>query len=159
MERAVERGLERRSLEELDAVGIDEKSFLSGQSYVSVMSDSKGSRVLEVTEGRERASAERLFQSAPADQREKVEAVVMDMSAAFRAGAEAKMPHAEIVHDRFHIAKHLNEAVDKVRRDEHRKLQAREKRPLQAANFFFSSRRRTSTRNAEPSCAICSTRI
>ena len=33
MERAVARGLERRCLEELHAVGIDEKSFLSGQSY------------------------------------------------------------------------------------------------------------------------------
>jgi transposase len=63
MERAVARGLERRCLEELHAVGIDEKSFLSGQSYVSVLSDPKGSRVLEVTEGRERASAERLFES------------------------------------------------------------------------------------------------
>jgi hypothetical protein len=41
MERAVARGLERRSLEELKAVGIDEKSFLSGQSYVSVLSDPK----------------------------------------------------------------------------------------------------------------------
>ncbi len=47
MERAVARGLERRSLEELEAVGIDEKSFLSGQSYVSVLSDPKGSRVLK----------------------------------------------------------------------------------------------------------------
>ena len=63
MERAVARGLERRCLEELHAVGIDEKSFLSGQSYVSVLSDPKGSRVLEVTEGREQASAERLFES------------------------------------------------------------------------------------------------
>lgn len=48
MERAVARGLERRGLEEVDAVGIDEKSLLSGQSYVSVLSDPKGSRVLEV---------------------------------------------------------------------------------------------------------------
>ena len=71
----MERGLERRSLEELDAVGIDEKNFSSGQSHISVLSDPKGSRVLEVTEGWERASAERLFQSVPADQREKVEAV------------------------------------------------------------------------------------
>jgi transposase len=63
MKRAVARGLERRCLEELEAVGIDEKSFLSGQSYVSVLSDPKGSRVLEVIEGREGASAERLFES------------------------------------------------------------------------------------------------
>ena len=77
-------------------MGIDEKCFLSGQSYVAVLNDSKGSRVLEVTEGRE-ASAERLFESLGLEQRQKVEAVVMDMSAAFEAAAEAKMPQAEIV--------------------------------------------------------------
>ena len=137
MERAVARGLERRSMEELEAVGIDEKSFLSGQSYVSVLSDPKGSRVLEVTEGRERASAERLFESVAPPQRQKVEAVVMDMSAAFEAAAEAKMPHAEIVHDRFHVSKHLNEAVDKVRRAEHRKLQEQGEETLKGSKFLF----------------------
>jgi hypothetical protein len=33
------------------------------------------------------------------------------------------IPDALTVHDRFHISKHLNEAVDKVRRAEHRELQ------------------------------------
>jgi transposase len=116
-------------LAELDAVGIDEKSFLSGQSSISVLSDPKGSRGLTATEGRERASAERLFESVAPHQRQKVEAVVMDMSAAFEAAAEAKMPQAEIVHDRFHLSKHLNEAVDKVRKTEHRKLQEKGRDP------------------------------
>jgi transposase len=137
MERAVARGLERRSLEELDAVGIDEKSFLSGQSYISVLSDPKDSRVLEVTEDREGASAERLFESLGLEQRQKVEAVVMDMSAAFEAAAEAKMPQAEIVHDRFHVSKHLNEAVDKVRRTEHRTLKEQGEETLKGSKFLF----------------------
>jgi transposase len=137
MERAVARGLERRCLEELDAVGIDEKSFLRGQSYLSVLSDPKCSRVLEVTEGRERASAERLFESLALEQRQKVEAVVMDMSAAFEAAAEAQMPQAEIVHDRFHVSKHLNEAVDKVRRIEHRELKEQGEETLKGSKFLF----------------------
>ncbi len=32
------------------------------------------------------------------------------------------LPHAQIVHDKFHISKHLNEAVDQVRRHEHKEL-------------------------------------
>jgi Transposase len=83
----------------------------------------------------------------------------MDMSTAYEAAAEAKMPHAEIVHDRFHVAKHLNEAVDKVRRTEHRKLQEGGKETLTAANSFFSSRRKTSTAGAVPGFAICSIAI
>ena len=136
-------------------MGIDEKCFLSGQSYVAVLNDSKGSRVLEVTEGRE-ASAERLFESLGLEQRQKVEAVVMDMSAAFEAAAEAKMPQAEIVHDRFHVSKNLNEAVDKVRRTEHRNLKEQGKETLKGSRFFFSSRRKTSTAGAVPGCATCS---
>jgi len=65
--------------------------------------------VIEVDVGRGTAAVG--FGHEVGDQREKVEAVVMDMSAAFLAAAEAKMPHAEIVHDRFHVAKHLNEVL------------------------------------------------
>ena len=92
--------------------------------------------MLEVTEGRERASAERL-ESVALEQRENVEAVVMDMSAAFQAASEAKMPQAEIVHDRFHVAKHLNEAVDKVRRTDHRELQGEGEETLKGSKFLF----------------------
>lgn len=90
------------------------------------------------------------------EQRRKVEGVVMDMGAAFEAAAEAQMPQAEIVHDRFHVAKHLNEAVDKVRRTEHRKLQEQGEETLKGKSSFFSSRRKTSTAGAAPGCAICS---
>ena len=41
---------------------------------------------------------------------------------AFANSIETNAPCAEIVHDRFHISKHLNEAVDKVRRSEHKGL-------------------------------------
>ena len=42
----------------------------------------------------------------------------MDMWEWFRVSAEEKLPHAEIVHDKFHLIKYLNEAIDKVRRRE-----------------------------------------
>lgn len=37
---------------------------------------------------------------------------------------EKNAPNAEIVHDKFHVSKYLGEAVDKVRRQEHRELKA-----------------------------------
>ena len=85
--------------------------------------------MLEVTEGRERASAERLFESVALEQRENVEAVVMDMSAAFQAASEAKMPQAEIVHDRFHVAKHLNERSIRCAAPSIASFRGKEKRP------------------------------
>jgi transposase len=63
MQRAVERGLARRSLEAVRHVGLDEKSFGKGQSYVSVMTDLDGSRVLEVVEDRTEEAADKLWKS------------------------------------------------------------------------------------------------
>jgi len=124
MDRAVRRGLARRELEGLAHIGIDEKSFGSGQSYISLLSDLDKSRVLEVVEGCDGAAAETLWASLPSEQRAKVEAVALDMAPAFIAASRAAVPQAALVHDKFHIAKHLNEAVDTVRRHEHKALLA-----------------------------------
>tara|TARA_B100000809_G_scaffold228073_1_gene240839 strand:+ start:89 stop:802 length:714 start_codon:yes stop_codon:yes gene_type:complete len=58
MDRAVARGLIERSLDEVTHVGLDEKSFRRGQDYVSVMTDIDGSRVLDVSQGRDEAAAD-----------------------------------------------------------------------------------------------------
>lgn len=123
MERAVERGLKRRNLEGLRHVGMDEKSFAKGQSYVSLLNDLDGGRVLEVEPGNERAGADRLFGTLPAEVREKIAAVCIDMSGHFAAAARAAVPQAALVHDRFHISAHLNDAVAAVHREENRRLQ------------------------------------
>jgi transposase len=124
MTRAVERGLERRSMNEVFQVGLDEKSFGRGQDYVSVLTDIDGRRLLDVAPRRDEGAATALLETLPADQREQVVAAAIDMSAAYANSIEARLPRAEIVHDRFHIAKHLNEAVDQVRRSQHKELRA-----------------------------------
>jgi transposase len=122
MERAVDRGLERRELESLQYVGIDEKSFRRGHSYISLLTDLMGHRVLEVVEGHTEEAADGLWEKLPDEHVEQIEAVAVDMWSAFVNSVETNAPQAEIVHDRFHISKHLNDAVDQVRRQEHKAL-------------------------------------
>jgi transposase len=124
MQRAVERGLTRRSIEQLRHVGLDEKSFGQGHSYVSVITDLDAGRVLEVALDRTQQSADTLWNSLPAEQRQKVQAVSTDMWQPYLASTEEHTPQAEIVHDKFHVSKHLNEAVDQVRRRENKQLRA-----------------------------------
>jgi transposase len=124
MKRAVQRGLRRRSVDEVKYLGIDEKSFGRGQDYVSLMTDLTASRVLEVVPGRDEKSAKKLWKSLPQQQLAKIEAVAIDMSQAYENSVRDHVPQADIVHDKFHIAKHLNEAVDKVRRQEHKVLKS-----------------------------------
>jgi transposase len=122
MKRAVERGLARRGVDQVRHMGIDEKSFQRGQSYASLLIDLDGSRVLEVTEGRTEEAANALWRSMPKEQSEQVAAVAMDMWAPYVKSTGEHAPRAAIVHDKFHVSKHLNEAVDQVRRQEQKVL-------------------------------------
>lgn len=135
--RAVERGLSRRSTEAVKQVGMDEKSFGRGQDYVSLMTDLSGRRVLDVVKDRDTASALKLWDALPAPQRERVEAVAIDMSPEFTAAAQQAARRAVIVYDKFHVAKHLNEAVDKVRREEHRRLLEQGDKSLTGTKYLW----------------------
>lgn len=119
---AVERGLARRRLDELKHVGMDEKSFGRGQSYVSVMTDLDHGRVLDVTPDRTTEAANELWQRLPEEQRREVEGVALDMWEPYMSAARENAPQAAIVHDKFHVSKYLGKAVDDVRKKEHREL-------------------------------------
>jgi len=124
MRRAVQRGLERRQLERLKYLGMDEKSFRRGQSYVSLLTDLEESRVLDVVEGRTAEAAGQLWNTLSPEQKQGVEAVAVDMWEPFIQTIQTQVPEADIVHDKFHVSKYLGEAVDKVRRQEHKELLA-----------------------------------
>jgi len=124
MKRAVARGLERRQLEQLKYLGMDEKSFKRGHSYITLLTDLEESRVLEVVEERTCAAADQLWATLTPEQKSAVEAVAVDMWEPFIQTIEKQVPAADIVHDRFHVSKYLNESVDKVRRQEHKELLA-----------------------------------
>lgn len=137
IDQAVTRGLARRTTEGIRRVGLDEKSFLRGQSYVSLMTDLDGRRVLEVLAGRDTQTCVKLWEALPEEQRRKVEAAAMDMGAPFIIGTRQAAPQADIVHDRFHVSKPLNEAVDQTRREESAKLAAVGDDTLKRTRFLW----------------------
>jgi transposase len=122
MRRAVRRGLGRRQSEPMKNLGIDEKCIGRGHEYATLLNDLDGGRVWDVVPGRRQQDADELWKSLTLKQRESVQAVAMDMWPAYLNSVKQALPQAAVVHDRFHIAKHLNEAVDKVRKAEHRAL-------------------------------------
>ena len=124
MRRAVERGLARRQLDQLRHLGMDEKSFKRGQSYITLLTDLDAARVLEVVEERTTEAAGKLWQGLSSEQKQTVEAVAVDMWEPFIRTIQAQVPNADSVHDKFHVSKYLGEAVDKVRRQEHKELLA-----------------------------------
>src|SRR5690606_26554219 len=107
-------------------IGIDEKAFRKGQDYLTLIYDLDASTVMAISDGNNTESGNAYFSQLSEAQRGSVEAIAMDMSAAYVNSAKANIPLAEekIVHDRFHVMKLATEAVDKVRRGEHRELSA-----------------------------------
>ena len=121
MHHATVRGIERRKENErlIEELSIDEKSFQNGHHYVTILSDPAGGRVLEVAEHRTLEASRSLIDKALSEeQRNAVKRISLDMWQAFISLAKEKLPEAEIVHDKFHLIKYLNEAIDKVRRRE-----------------------------------------
>jgi transposase len=119
MERAVNRGLKKRVQENLKYIGIDEKSFLSGQKYITVLHNNETGKVIDVIEDRTEKVAKELLNKIPEVQRDSIEAVTMDMWPAYMNAVHEVLPDADIVHDKFHIKGYPNKAVDIVRRQEH----------------------------------------
>ena len=136
-ERAIQRGLRQRDLSDTTHLGIDEKSFLKGQSYGSLLYDLDESRVLEVVKDRTAEAATTLLEVIPIDQRAKIEAVAVDMWKPFIASIENTFPQADIVHDKFHVIAYLNEAVDDVRRKEHKELHKNGEDLLKGTRFLW----------------------
>ena len=91
-----------------------------------MVNDLDRSRVLFVAEHRTTESPDEFWSSLTAEQGEAVQAVAMDMWDPYLTSTLNHLPDAQrkIVFDIFHIAKHLSEAVDQVRRRENKLLRA-----------------------------------
>src|SRR5215469_9656610 len=156
MQRAVERGLLRREKQAVKNRGVDETSYQKGHKYVTVILDKDHDRVLDVLDDRKAETLENWLKTQEKCDLSGLESISMDMWDPFIKAVKAAIPDAEqkIAFDRFHVSKHLNEALDKVRRREHRAfLNETGESPLSKSRFqwFFNSNRtdnRTGKRKA-----------
>jgi transposase len=126
MQRAVARGLARKRPRPLQAIGVDEKAHRKGHQYLTLVSDHDTGTVEYVAEGRTKESLAGFYTALTSAQRDGLQIVAMDMWEPYVQATREQVPGAEtkIVFDRFHIMKHLGEAVDRVRRRENRELTA-----------------------------------
>jgi len=124
MQRAVTRGLARRTQESPTRIGVDETSFRKGHDYVTVVTDQKEGHVLHVAEDRKTSSLASYDDTLTAEQKTGIESIAMDMWPADITATLEQIPEAKnkIAFDKFHVAKYLGGAVDQVRKQEHTTL-------------------------------------
>ncbi|MEJ1337168.1 MAG: transposase [Candidatus Sedimenticola sp. (ex Thyasira tokunagai)] len=101
------------------------------------MSDQDAGAVLHVGSDRKKATLKAWYGSLTEEQREAIESVFMDIWPAFINATLESLPGAEekIAFDKFHVAKYLGEAVDKVRRQEHKALMSEGYEDLKGSKY------------------------
>jgi transposase len=126
MERAVARGQARKEPQIPALIGVDEKSIAKGHSYMTLVYSIEGSSVEYISDDRKQASLDGYFASFSPEERAGVRAVVMDMWEPYINSVREHLedPETKVVFDRFHIMRHMGEAVDTVRKREHKDLRA-----------------------------------
>ena len=137
-DRAVQRGMARRARRLPRRVGVDETSFQKRHEYVTTVNDLDAEVVLYVADDRTQAALDGFFEQLGEDC-SGLAAVVMDMWAAYIASTRQHVPQADrkIVFDKFHVATHLGDAVDRVRRRENRELRAAGDNRLVATKYLW----------------------
>lgn len=142
-------GLAHRNLSGVSALGIDEIQFGKGQQYLTLVYQLCGGvrRLLFIGQGRENASLSVFFEEMGVLWCGQIMHVCTDMWRAYLNAIQKYLPDAVHILDRFHIVKLLNEAVDKVRRQEAAKLRTEGLDLLKGLKYVFLKRPENLTPN------------
>ena len=139
MERAVLRGRTAKGHSMPTLLGVDEKAIAKGHSYMTLVCDLQAATVEYIGEERREASLAAYFQAFPEQSRQQIEAISLDMWPAYINACQAHVPQADhkMVFDRFHIMRHVLEALDKVRKREHKTLMSQGDSRLAKSKYLW----------------------
>jgi transposase len=139
MKRAVDRGLKAKRRRVIPHLGVDEKSVAKRHRYVTLVGDLDRGTIEFISFDRKKSSLDAFYQSLTPKQLAGIQAVAMDMWEPYISSTLQYIPAAanKIVFDRFHVMKHMLEAVDSVRKAEHRALQTEGDDSLKGTRYFW----------------------
>ncbi len=138
MEKSVNRGMERREKSQIEYAGIDEKSMKKGHKYFTVLSDLDENKVIDIVEDRTMAATKELFDKIQTmNDLSSLKGITMDMWKPYMSVSNEVFPEVDKIHDRFHLKKYLNEAVDKTRKTEAKILEKNNDKTLKNTKYLF----------------------
>jgi len=124
------------------AIGVDEISIRKGHTYRIVVSDLvRGRPIWFGGQDRSEASMAQFYDWLGDAKAQRIRLAVMDMWKPFRNVAHARAPQAAILFDKFHVLRHLNDALDQVRKAEYARLSGKERRYIKGQKYTLLSHR------------------
>lgn len=123
------------------AIGIDEISIRKGHTYRIVVSDLlRGRPIWFGGENRSEASMSQFYAELGEKKSRGIRLAVMDMWKPFRTATEEHAPNAAILFDKFHVMRHLGDALDQVRKSEYARLTGKDRRFIKGQKYTLLSR-------------------
>lgn len=127
-------------------MGIDEISLRKGHTYRVVVSDLERKRPIWFGgKDRSEASLDLFFAWLGSKKSKGIRLAVMDMWKAFRNSTRRNAPQAAILFDKFHIMRHLGEALDAVRKREYARLSGKKREFIKGQKYTLLSHRENLT--------------
>ena len=121
-------------------IGVDEISIKKGHTYRIVVSDLELHRPIWFGgKDRSEASMNEFFELLGPAKNKQIRLAVMDMWKAFRLSTNHHAPQAAILFDKFHVMRHLGEALDKVRKSEYARLTGKKRRFIKGQKYALLS--------------------
>ena len=137
LKRNLARRFARPKLKHLVRIAIDEFAVARGHRYMTTVLDLDSGAIVFVGDGKAGAALKPFWRRLRPSGA-KIEAVAMDMSAAYRKAVKENLPRALIVFDHFHISKLFNDKLTELRRELHREAtDALRKRVLKGARWLI----------------------
>lgn len=120
LEKYVDEVLAQADLSKMTVVAMDETSRRKGHEYITLFVDLKERKTVYIAEGKDSKTVDSFVEDLKEHNGdpEAITDVSCDMSPAFIKGVKDNFKNAEITFDKFHILKVINEAVNKVRKEE-----------------------------------------
>jgi transposase len=142
----MEAQLERAGTPGPQVIGVDEISIRKGHTYRIVVSDLlRGRPIWFGGTDRSEASMSQFYVWLGKKKSARIRLAVMDMWKPFRLATNVHAPQAAILFDKFHVIRHLGEALDHVRKSEYARLQGRQRRYIKGQKYTLLSRKENLT--------------
>lgn len=122
-------------------IGVDEIAYEKGHKYLTIVRDVDLKKVIWVGKGRKKATLNEFFKKLGIKKSWGIKEAVVDMWDPYVASIRANT-NAKIIFDKFHIAKKINDAIDKVRKKEFAKADKEEKKRMKKKRFLILSRQK-----------------
>lgn len=127
---------------QIRVIGVDEISIRKGHTYRVVVADMDEQRPIWIGgTGRTKEDFDQFFAEIGVECSKSIELTVMDMWKAFRNSTAEHAPQARVVFDKFHVLRHLSDALDEVRRQEYKRVNEKERKYIKGQRYTLLSHR------------------